>query len=181
MSWLIASLSLWFSIDQWHSDRKPLLDRCQEADRKVKGQAKNGCAEGRQGDPAEHPWPRWQHRFSQRLWPRRWAGCWVLGSAEMGRGWEARLVRVFFRLPSLMKWLLFDQTFQISILWHPTIPIDRMTDIAAAAPALQTEDLNPQTTPDTRPHRSAMAGTDLQATTFCYDLSPVDIQLIIKD
>ncbi|KAF3854960.1 hypothetical protein F7725_023015 [Dissostichus mawsoni] len=53
--------------------------------------------------------------------------------------------------------LFFDQTFQISIRWHPTIPIDRMTDIVAAARALQTEDLNPQTTPDTRLHRSATA------------------------
>lgn len=41
--------------DQRHCDREPLLDRCQEADRKVKGQAKNGGAAGRPGDPAEHP------------------------------------------------------------------------------------------------------------------------------
>lgn len=55
---------------------------------------------------------------------------------------------------------MFDQTFQISILWHPTIPIDRMTGVVAAALALQTDDLNPQTTPDTHPHKSAMAGKD---------------------
>ena len=35
-----------------------------------------------------------------------------------------------------------------------------MTDIVAAAPALQTDDLNRQTTPDTRPHKSAMAGNN---------------------
>lgn len=54
--------------------------------------------------------------------------------------------------------LWFDQTFQISILWHPTIPIDRMTDIVAVALDLQTDDLNPQTTPDIRPNKSATAG-----------------------
>lgn len=41
--------------DQWHSDREPLIDRRQEADRKVKGQAKNGGPEGREGNTAEHP------------------------------------------------------------------------------------------------------------------------------
>lgn len=54
--------------------------------------------------------------------------------------------------------LLFNQTFQIFILWHPTTPIDRMIDIVAAGPALQTDDLNRPTTPDTRLHKSAMAG-----------------------
>lgn len=41
--------------DKRHSDRESLPDRCQEADREVKGQAKNGGSAGRQGDPAEHP------------------------------------------------------------------------------------------------------------------------------
>ena len=76
-----------------------------------------------------------------------------------GKGWiqrkQTRLVSVLFQ-----PWLLFVQTFQISIRWHPISPIDRMTDIVAAARALQTDDLNPQTTPDTRPHKSAMAGKD---------------------
>lgn len=76
-----------------------------------------------------------------------------------GKGWiqrkQTRLVSVLFQ-----PWLLFVQTFQISIRWHPISPIDRMTDIVAAARALQTDDLNPQTTPDTRPHKSAMAGID---------------------
>lgn len=57
---------------------------------------------------------------------------------------------------------MFNQTFQISILWRPTIPIDHMTDIVAAAPALQTDDLNPQTTPDIHLHKSAMAGKEHQ-------------------
>lgn len=56
--------------------------------------------------------------------------------------------------------LSFDQTFQISILWRPIIPIDRMTDIVAAGPALRTDGRSPRTTPDTRPHRSATAGKD---------------------
>lgn len=58
------------------------------------------------------------------------------------------------------QWLLFDQTFQIFILWRPIIPTDRMTDIIAAAPALQTDDLSRRTTPDTRPRKSATAGKD---------------------
>lgn len=71
--------------DQWHGDGEPLLDRCQEANRKVKGQAKNGCSEGRQSHTAEHPWPRRQHSFSKRLWQRWWEGGvkW-LGSATPG-------------------------------------------------------------------------------------------------
>lgn len=71
------------------------------------------------------------------------------------------------------QWLLCDQTFQISILWHPTIPIDRMTDIVAAAHALQTEDLNPQTTPDTRPRKSAMAGKDQPSIRLDFRVSSV--------
>lgn len=70
----------------------------------------------------------------------------------------------YFRFQSAVteQWLLFDQTFQISILWRPIIPIDRMTDIVAAAPALQTDDLNLQITPDTRPRKSAMAGKSVK-------------------
>lgn len=60
--------------------------------------------------------------------------------------------------------LSFDQTFQISILWRPIIPIDRMTDIVAAGPALRTDGRSPRTTPDTRPHRSATAGKDSPST-----------------
>lgn len=75
-----------------------------------------------------------------------------------------------FQTAVVEQWLLFDQTFQISILWHPTIPIDRMTDIVAAAPALQTDDLNPQTTPDTRPHKSAMAGKEHLSADLCFSM-----------
>lgn len=72
----------------------------------------------------------------------------------------------YFRFQSVVieQWLFFEQTFQISILWRPIIPIDRTTDIVAAVPALQTDDLNLQTTPDTRPRKSAMAGKDYPAT-----------------
>lgn len=142
--------------DQWHSDREPLLDRCQEADRKVKGQAKNGGSAGRQGDPAEHPWPRWQHSLSQRLRQRRW-GC-VCSWACV------RMYYFWSQSAATEQRLSFDQTFQISILWRPIIPIDRMTDIVAAGPALQTDGRSPRTTPDTRPHRSATAGKDSPST-----------------
>lgn len=94
----------------------------------------------------------------------------VLDSAEMGRSFKAGLVGLYFRKQLLNSGSCFDQTFQISILWHPTIPIDRMTDIVAAAPALQTDDLNPQTTPDTRPHKSAMAGKDCPSISLCFRL-----------
>lgn len=69
-----------------------------------------------------------------------------------------------FQSVVIKQWLFFDQTFQISILWRPIIPIDRTTDIVAAVPALQTDDLNLQTTPDIRPHKSAMAGNDYPST-----------------
>ena len=55
----------------------------------------------------------------------------------------------------------FRQTFQISILWRPTIPIDHMTDAAAAAPAPRTAGRSPPTTPDTPRRRSATAGKPL--------------------
>lgn len=75
---------------------------------------------------------------------------------------KVRLVRATFRLRPFNSIFMFNQTFQISILWRPTIPIDHMTDIVAAAPALQTDDLNPQTTPDIHLHKSAMAGKEHQ-------------------
>lgn len=86
----------------------------------------------------------------------------------MGHSLKTRLVSVLFQIASVEQWLLFDQTFQISILWHPIIPVDRMTDIVAAALALQTGDLNPQTTPDTRPRKSAMAGKDHSSRNFIF-------------
>lgn len=75
---------------------------------------------------------------------------------------KVRLVRATLRLRPFHSIFMFNQTFQISILWHPTIPIDHMTDIVAAAPALQIDDLNPQTTPDIHLHKSAMAGKEHQ-------------------
>lgn len=75
---------------------------------------------------------------------------------------KVRLVGATLRLRPFNSIFMFNQTFQISILWHPTIPIDHMTDIVAAAPALQIDDLNPQTTPDIHLHKSAMAGKEHQ-------------------
>lgn len=148
---VVANFFFWLLADQRHSDRESLPDRCQEADREVKGQAKNGCSAGRQGDPAEHPGPWWQHSFSQRLGQRWW-------------GWWIRLCHASPWLFYVIKsWFLFDQIFQIYTLWHPIIPIDRMRGIAVVVPDLQIDDLNPQTTPDTHPRKSATAGKDAPA------------------
>lgn len=83
-----------------------------------------------------------------------------------GFGSATRLLRCFisyFHLVSLKAVFLIDQIFQISTLWHPIIPIDRMRGIAVVVPDLQIDDLNPQTTPDTHPHKSATAGKDTWA------------------
>lgn len=56
-----------------------------------------------------------------------------------------------------------NQIFQIYILWHPISPIDRTRGVAVVVPGLQTDDLNPQTTPDTRPPKSATAGKEARS------------------
>lgn len=69
--------------------------------------------------------------------------------------------------PAIVKCrLLCDQIFQIYTRWHPIIPIDRTRGIAAAVRGLRTDDLNPRTTPGTRPRRSAMAGKDAGVCSF---------------
>lgn len=62
-----------FSIaDKWYRDRKYVIDRCKDIDRKVQRQVKNGGSERRAGYPAERSWSFWQHPFRECLWERRW-------------------------------------------------------------------------------------------------------------